>query len=170
MLIVHHVACHQPHCLEHTLCWNGLQWLSLEYSQWPKPAVFSDPLPEDAEISLVVKVETTEPIVLSEQYSQYTHLIRIIAWVLRFISHCKKKGIQVSPYLTTHSCPMLSLTKLQLTSYRILLKSCILSGATNTCPDKAISGRSSLISINLVSYDLKGEVSIQNSVMTRNTQ
>ena len=87
--------------LEHTLWWKGPPWLSLECSQWPKPAVLTDPPPENTEVCLVTTVEATEPIIPPEQYSQYSHLIRITAWVLRFISHCRKKGVEVCPYLTT---------------------------------------------------------------------
>ena len=94
----HHVVCHQQHYLS-THCGgkdhHGCLW---SVPKWPNPAVLTDPPPEDTEVcpgynSRSYRAYRTD--------SQYSHLIRITEWVLRFIFHCRKKGVEACPFLTT---------------------------------------------------------------------
>lgn len=75
--------------------WEGPVWLKENPEQWPQPAVTYD----EAEIlkerkrtvvsSMLVQEE--EPLKWYEYFSQYPKIIRMIAWMMRFIKNCKLK-------------------------------------------------------------------------------
>ena len=86
--------------LSHSLWWNGPPWLHLPQSEWPTQSVF--PLDESdeerKELCSLTVVRRTNPIVPFDRYSSFTHLKRVTAWVMRFISNCKyRRNPIISP-------------------------------------------------------------------------
>ena len=86
----------------------GPPWLRLAPCNWPRRSnIPVDSVPEEErEISLVTTVQTKQPIVPLDQYSNFTRLQRVTAWVLRFIRDCRASsrrtvGPNNSPSLTT---------------------------------------------------------------------
>ena len=77
--------------LEHDLWWKGPPWLRLASDNWPKQGVPScDSLPEEErEVCLTVVAQPKEPILPLNQYSSFTRLCRVTAWMFRFISNCR---------------------------------------------------------------------------------
>ena len=77
--------------VEHSLWWNGLPWIRLAPYNWPSQSnIPTDLVPEEErEIFLVTTVQASQPIIPLNQYSSFTHLQRVTAWVLRFIHKCR---------------------------------------------------------------------------------
>ena len=82
--------------LNHTLWWNGPDWLKDPPSNWPAKL----PLPpnqheiDEKEVSLHVHVltETPTPIIPIDRFSSFDHLKRITAWTVRFTRNCQTKS------------------------------------------------------------------------------
>ena len=83
--------------LDHTLWWDGPIWLHQDPSQWPKQFNLPPPETEDEERELSLHA------VLSNDYSTFTRLKRVVSWNFRFIGNCRKLGMEPShhTYLTT---------------------------------------------------------------------
>ena len=85
-------------------------WIRLAPCDWPLPSnIPTDLIPEEErKISLVTTVQASQPIIPLDQYSSFTHLQRVIAWVLRFIHkwRASRHG------LTEPNLPFLSVTEL----------------------------------------------------------
>ncbi len=80
--------------LNHSLWWDGPVWLKESSSSWPKKF----PLPsnkqeiEEREVSLSALTLTPTPIIPIDRFSGYSHLKRITAWMIRFISNSQTKN------------------------------------------------------------------------------
>lgn len=71
--------------INHTSWWSGPNWLRQKKEQWSfPPAPLLKELPEVRPIKLVLSTAQSYMILLDD-YSDWTHLIRITAWVTRFI-------------------------------------------------------------------------------------
>ena len=75
------------------LWWHGPSWLQEPESDWPsslnlpdkpEPTEERDPIPEIT----MLGVETSLP--LLDRVSSYTRLVRVTAWIFRFIHNCKR--------------------------------------------------------------------------------
>ena len=82
--------------LTHDLWWNGPSWLKLGIQGWPIPGSLppNEPSVEAEEICshLAVVPDTVIPI---DQFSSFTRLTRVTAWMKRFLYNCQasKKGL-----------------------------------------------------------------------------
>ncbi len=79
--------------VEHPLWWRGPNWLHATPHCWPDQVVYqSSNLPEvECELAChltTVHVETIEPLFSLDQFSSYSKLIRVTAWILRFVKAC----------------------------------------------------------------------------------
>ena len=90
--------------LRHSLWWNGPEWLKLQSSAWPSQTTFSSQVTEPSEERVCLHIVTIKktPVIPVERYSNYTRLKRVMAWVFRFLDHCRsKKHQKLPPSLTT---------------------------------------------------------------------
>ncbi len=74
--------------LNHHLWWSGPPWLTYYREQWPVTEPPKDALPEDeSRVVMDIVIEDCQKrfIVNPKKYSSYTRLVRITAWVIRFI-------------------------------------------------------------------------------------
>ena len=86
--------------LYHTLWWNGLTWLGQSPDNWPQQSTL--PPNEEAKSeerehlsTLHTRVEAEEKTLVPEdQYSSFTRLKQVTAWVLRFVQNCRSKEVQ----------------------------------------------------------------------------
>ena len=81
--------------LTHDLWWNDPYWLQRGIHQWPKPAVPSpnNPSEEADEICSHAAIVAASSVIPLDQHSSFSHLIRVTAWMLRFIHNCSSHGI-----------------------------------------------------------------------------
>ncbi|GFQ70020.1 uncharacterized protein TNCT_493431 [Trichonephila clavata] len=76
--------------------WHGPKWLNHDSDAWP-----TKDFPSHSQTSVEVEsrktesrsfyVATTEPIIDISRYSSYTKLLRVTAWILRFVHNCKSQ-------------------------------------------------------------------------------
>ena len=89
---------------DHHLWWKGPQWLLADPAQWPEqPTSLCETVPmEEREICNLVIVTLAEPVISTNRFSNFTHLKRVTAWILRFISNLRATVSQrcLSPHLT----------------------------------------------------------------------
>ena len=78
--------------MEHTLWWYGPNWLKKTSDQWPK--LIKGPVTEleESEICLSAFATPVDPVIDVNQYSSYTKLKRVTAWIYRFVNNCLKKS------------------------------------------------------------------------------
>jgi len=84
--------------LSHDLWWNGPAWLKCSSTTWPKrdPVMSVDEtiakeISTEARKVIIHHVDCTREWELPRRYSSWTRLVRITAYVLRFIRHSKRK-------------------------------------------------------------------------------
>ncbi|KAG8175398.1 hypothetical protein JTE90_014879 [Oedothorax gibbosus] len=74
--------------------WQGPKWLTDVPENWPIKHLSYHPLVEvetRKTESQSFYVATTEPIIDMSRYSSYTKLLRVTAWILRFVHNCKSQ-------------------------------------------------------------------------------
>ncbi|GFT01863.1 integrase catalytic domain-containing protein [Nephila pilipes] len=76
--------------------WYGPHWLTQEPSLWPTEDLASyEQLKTDNEarkpLTQSLYVETTNPVIDITHYSSYTKLLRVTAWILRFLHNCRNE-------------------------------------------------------------------------------
>ncbi len=77
--------------VKHQIWWNGPYWLRESMSQWPKSSIVPSVTYEELkDTALTSNVCFSEPIIPLNRYSEFHHLKRITAWVLRFVSNCRQ--------------------------------------------------------------------------------
>lgn len=80
----------------HELWWSGPKWLPLPSAHWPKSKnseSSEDSLPEMKPFTLTTLVATNESSFdFHENFSSWTTLVHITAYILRFIKKCRKKS------------------------------------------------------------------------------
>lgn len=93
--------------LQHKLWWEGPPWLLKEPAEWPcSPDPVSDSPVAASELCLASIVEPTPLVIAADKFSSFTKLKRVVAWIKRFISRCKKTPS--SPPSTVLSVPELN--------------------------------------------------------------
>jgi len=77
------------------LWWNGPGWLKMNPADWPKQPQLPPSTHSDEDEICHHVVTRTAPIVPIENFSTFSRLIRITAWVMRFTRNCLacKRGL-----------------------------------------------------------------------------
>ena len=77
--------------LNHELWWSGPNWLRLDPSTWPRrPKSKPDSTSEEVdELCLHTVAVQLDPVIPLDRYSTYTKLVRVTAWVIRFVLNCR---------------------------------------------------------------------------------
>ena len=84
--------------LDHPLWWTGPDWLRCDMSDWPKQIKLTPntPVEDGDEVCLHALTSCPDPIIPVDRYSSLTHLKRITAWAIRFISNCRMRKNNLS--------------------------------------------------------------------------
>ena len=93
--------------IAYTLWWKGPPWLLMEPPQLP-PQPLSSPV-STSELKAVCHVAgPTSPDWIEDKYSSYTQLLRITAWIFRFIANLKAHKTKASMTHTQESHRLLT--------------------------------------------------------------
>ena len=80
-----------------SLWWNGPPWMVRETGEWP-PKNEAEPSPEERSqiqqevkrvLFAVERVTTSTPALNWDSFSSWSKLVRVVAWILRFLSHSR---------------------------------------------------------------------------------
>ncbi|XP_076298317.1 uncharacterized protein LOC143217663 [Lasioglossum baleicum] len=93
-----------PELVSHPLWWNGPLWLRLVPEFWPsQPAIAETHILEEKRTPVPILASTTvEPWDLQTRYSSWTKLLRVTAYVIRFVEAIRHKPLTSS---LTGNCP-----------------------------------------------------------------
>ena len=83
--------------------WSGPDWLKVFPDDWTRRNSSCASMPEEdcsEELCHHTHDHTEPPIIPLNRYSDFNHLKRITAWIIRFINHCQKKNIMTSQLST----------------------------------------------------------------------
>ncbi|XP_071581395.1 uncharacterized protein [Temnothorax nylanderi] len=71
--------------------WTGPIWLSYDKEQWPQasPPILPEELPERKSKTIATTLTSTEGLDLFNRYSKFTRLLRVVAYMLRFLKNTK---------------------------------------------------------------------------------
>lgn len=83
--------------IQSELWWYGPQWLQLQDASWPNYSSIPSEIPETREIKSVLITTDNDALWLFQKYSNWIMLIRITAWLYRFIQNCRIKN-NSAPY------------------------------------------------------------------------
>ncbi|XP_071576355.1 uncharacterized protein [Temnothorax nylanderi] len=72
-----------------SLWWNGPSWLRLPSSEWPQPVEFHSQ--DEAKAVTVQIAQTSPPWDLATRYSTWPKLLRVTAYLIKFITNCRSK-------------------------------------------------------------------------------
>ena len=94
--------------VKHGLWWRGPEWLRFSQVDWPIQSTLSPNkmCDEEKEICLVTTCKSVEPIFPFNNYSVFSKLQRVTAWIFRFMHNCRKSRDSIV------KCPNLSVTEL----------------------------------------------------------
>ena len=85
--------------LSHDLWWNGPSWLRLGIHQWPKsPSLPPNSPSEEADeiCSHVAVVSECSLIIPLDRFSSFSRLVRVTAWMLRFVRNCRLRHCETT--------------------------------------------------------------------------
>lgn len=85
------------------LYWFGPDWLKSTEDIWPHTLEINVELPELRKVTLMETVFISEPIIDFNNYSNLSHLERVLAYCLRFITNCKAKTGERSKGALNHT-------------------------------------------------------------------
>ncbi|XP_050062939.1 uncharacterized protein LOC126552290 [Aphis gossypii] len=75
-----------------SIWWCGPSWLQQDITYWPNRFIPTDELPELRPLNLALAVTEVNSQWLLERCSKWTNLLRITAYIQRFIHNCKPKA------------------------------------------------------------------------------
>lgn len=77
--------------LSHSLWWHGPPWLNLECPQWPDSLIPQFEEEQEAKPTVVMTLSSEDSWNLASLYSWWPKLVRVTAYIKRFVRHCKNK-------------------------------------------------------------------------------
>ena len=81
--------------LNHKLWWSGPEWLKLNQERWPKQSeVKSVSSSEEADelcSATCTALVQSSPLIPFDRFSIFTRLVRVTAWMIRFIANCQSR-------------------------------------------------------------------------------
>lgn len=87
--------------LTHHLWWHGPSWLKAPSAEWPEDPISTDPgFSAEERISVHVTVPAPDSWDLASRYSSWPKLLRVTAYLLKFIRACRARETH-SPLSTT---------------------------------------------------------------------
>ncbi len=132
--------------LTHDLWWNGPKWLHSDPIDWPSQPM-SPPVACTSELKTVCTVTLNPVHWIEGRFSNYNRLLRVNAWIHRFISNLKLKRLHKS--INMHS--RLSVSELNSSEahlFSLAQNRHFHDELLQLCHDKPIKANSRLISLN----------------------
>uniref|UniRef100_A0A2S2PC00 Uncharacterized protein n=1 Tax=Schizaphis graminum TaxID=13262 RepID=A0A2S2PC00_SCHGA len=79
----------------HDLYWNGPSFLYSSPDNWPSeiPRLSVEEIPEVKAVSLLISSDQNQE--WFDRFSSYQHMLRVVVWVRRFVSLCKRKPVSL---------------------------------------------------------------------------
>jgi len=135
----------------HELWWHGPSWLRLANADWPSPVILSPAgcLLERKVVKVAHFIATEEPWDLASRFSSWPKLLRVTAYIMRFVSRARSH----SPPPEGHGDGAVSLSALEIESARCFWLTSIQresfpSERESLRAGKPLSSKSSLLSLN----------------------
>ncbi|XP_047987201.1 uncharacterized protein LOC125227053 [Leguminivora glycinivorella] len=89
-----------PSQLNHQLWFTGPAWLSKDESEWPKTNVICHTDEERRKHVLLTQINEPNSLEFIERFSSLPRLLRVTAYVLRFINKCRKNENPTTKHVT----------------------------------------------------------------------